>query len=134
MAIKVSDAMTRRIVFSDPASSAQDVANLMSSSGISSVIVSRGGVIAGIVTEKDIVIKVVSRLRDPKDVKAEELMSKPVATIDSEADLEDAARIMRDRRIKKLIAVKDGKAEGIITSYDIMAAEPVLRLLLEKGL
>jgi CBS domain-containing protein len=132
MPVKVSDVMTRRIIFGDLCSTAQEIADQMGKNGISSVVILNKNRIEGIITEHDIVKKVVASGFDPKSVKADQIMSKPVLTIRPDADIEAAARIMRDKRIKRLIAVQSGRAEGIITSYDIVSAEPVIRLQLEK--
>jgi len=134
MAIKVSDAMTRRIIFADPGATARELAAKITECGISSVVILDGGKIAGIVTEHDLSKNVVAADKSPSRVKASEIMSKPVITIDADAEIEEAARLMRDNKIKKLLAVKDGTVQGIISSFDIVAAEPVIRLLLEKGI
>ena len=55
-------------------------------------------------------------------------MSKPVITVEAAAEIDEAARLMRDRRIKKLVVVSRDGAVGIISSYDIVVAEPVVRL------
>lgn len=134
MAIRVSDVMTRGIIYSKPDESVRDVAAKMRDNRVSSIVIATGEVMHGIVTEHDFVDKILSAGKDPSRVKITEIMSKQVVTIHPESELEEAARIMRDMRIKKLIAVKDGTPVGIITSYDILVAEPVIRLLIEKGL
>jgi CBS domain-containing protein len=106
----------------------------MRDENISSVIIAENQDILGIVTQHDLVTKVIAAQKAAENITAEELMSKPVITVGSEADIEEAARLMRDRRIKKLLAVREGRIEGIITSFDLLVAEPVLRLLLERGL
>lgn len=132
MALKITDAMTRRIVYCTPTSTVRDIAALMREKNISCVIVLENNTTCGIVTQHDLVSRVMAAGLDPKRTVASEVMSKPVVTVSSSADLTDAARIMRDKRIKKLIAVKDGVAEGIITSFDIIVAAPAMRFLLER--
>jgi CBS domain-containing protein len=134
MSVKVCDVMTRAIIYGSVESTVTELAALMREGAISSVVIRDETRIVGIVTQLDIVSKVIAVGADPRQVKASEIMSAPVATIDSDADIEEAARIMRDRRIKKLVAVKDGRVEGIVTSFDLVVAEPVIRLLVEKGM
>jgi CBS domain-containing protein len=134
MSVKVSDVMTRKIVCSSPDATAAQVAGLMRDNRISSIVIMSGTVITGIVTERDLVLKVISAGKDASLVLASELMSCPVLTVDSEAELEEAARVMRDNRVKKLIAMGEGGANGIISSFDIVVAEPVIRLLIERGI
>lgn len=99
---------------------------------ISSVVIVKGGKTVGIVTEHDLAERVTALGLNPKTTPASLIMSSPVVIIDVEAGIDEAARLMRDKRIKKLIAVKDGKTEGIVTSYDLIVAQPVIRLLGEK--
>jgi CBS domain-containing protein len=134
MGIKVSDVMTRTVVFAPKEATVRDISSLMRDRGISSVVISDEGQTAGIVTEHDIVSKVVSTGIDPLKTLAADVMSHPVMTVDFESDLEEAARIMRDRRIKRLVAVGEGRVQGIITSFDILVAEPIIRLIAERGI
>jgi len=86
----------------------------------------------GIVTHKDIVSKVVQP-RIPIDaLKAIEIMSAPVVTINEDASLEEAAKLMSRKRIKKLPVVSDEKLVGIITSTDLVKVEPKLTALIES--
>ena len=132
MGIRVEDAMTRSIITCEKDLTARDISQKMGMHSISSVIVLDKGGIIGIVTEHDIVSKVIASGEDPTAVRAQDIMSKPVVTVDSGAQIEEAARLMRDRRIKKLVAVANGGAVGIISSYDLVVAEPVVRLYAEK--
>lgn len=132
MNIKVADVMTRRIVLSQPESNIHDVAIIMKDKRISSIVIQEKNRIVGILTERDLVEKVLAAELDMHKTKVAEVMSKPVLTISSDAELEEAARKMRDKKVKKLVAVKNGRAEGIITSFDIIVAEPVIRLIAEK--
>ena len=50
----------------------------------------------------------------------------------AEVEIEQAARIMRDHKIKKLLATRHGQIEGIITSFDMIVAEPVIKILAKE--
>jgi CBS domain-containing protein len=101
---------------------------------ISSVIVVQEERPVGIVTHKDIVAKVVQPRIPPDALKAIEIMSTPVVSINEDASIEEAARLMSRKKIKKLVVISDEKLVGIITSMDLVRAEPKLTTLIESVL
>ena len=130
--IRVSDIMTRDVVSVDKSKKIIEAEKLMKAEGISSLIVLDTGNTVGIITENDIVCKIVAEALNPKRICVGEITSKPLVMINYQKELEDAARLMRDNKIKKL-AVSDGeKIVGILTEYDLIIAEPALHLLLSK--
>jgi signal-transduction protein with cAMP-binding, CBS, and nucleotidyltransferase domain len=94
---------------------------------VSTILIRSSEKISGIITEHDIVEKVVVKRQDPEVLKASEIMSKPVYTVNESMDLVEASRIMRDKKVKSLLCAKAGKVSGIITASDIVAASPVIR-------
>jgi CBS domain-containing protein len=82
-------------------------------------IVTRQGKPLGIVTEHDVTWKVAAKGLDPKSVKVSEIMSTPLITIDPNADLADAAKIMKKHKIRRLAVVKEDRLDGILTAADI---------------
>jgi CBS domain-containing protein len=129
--ISVRDIMTKepRVVRRD--TSVQEVVATMSKYDISSVIVVQEKRPVGMITHKDIVSKIVQTRIPPDAVKAIEVMSTPVVTIDENASVEEAARLMSKKHIKKLAVIRDGELVGIITSYDLMRTAPKLTGLLD---
>lgn len=81
----------------------------------------------GIVTERDIVRKVIADGKDPKTTKVDDIKTTSLITIDPETNLHDAALIMTRYRIRRLPVVKDNTLYGIITSDDLV------RYLYEKN-
>lgn len=81
----------------------------------------------GIVTERDIVRKVIADGKDPKTTKVDDIKTTSLITIDPETNLHDAALIMTKYRIRRLPVVKDNTLYGIITSDDLV------RYLYEKN-
>jgi CBS domain-containing protein len=132
--VLVRDAMTKnpKVVRRD--TSVQEIVATMNSFDISSVIVVQEQRPVGIVTHKDIVAKVVQPRIPPDALKAIEIMSTPVVTISEDASIEEAARLMSRKRIKKLIVVSNEKLVGIITSMDLVRVEPRLTALIESVL
>lgn len=98
--------------FSDTVSS---VVERMVSCDIGSVIIISGGVPVGIITERDILSKIVRANRDVNKTLAKDVMSSPLITIDAGKSLADALRILRDRKIRRLAVTRGGTLIGIIT-------------------
>ena len=111
----------------------QEVVATMSKYNISSVIVVEEKRPVGIVTHKDIISKLVQARIPPDAVTAREVMNSPVITINEEASIEEAARLMSRKRIKKLIVTKNNnELAGIITSSDLVREAPRMTELLNQ--
>jgi len=78
----------------------------------------------GIITERDILRRVLEVTLAPEALKAKEIMSSPLVTISDNATVEEAARVMAERNIKKLPVVQDGRLIGIVTTTDIVRNQP----------
>ena len=85
-------------------------------------IVLRQGRPVGIVTDRDVTWKVAGRGLDPKSVKVAEIMSTPLITIDANADLSEAAKMMKKHKIWRLAVTKEGKLEGVLTAANIASS------------
>ncbi|MGD1834626.1 MAG: cyclic nucleotide-binding/CBS domain-containing protein, partial [Nitrososphaeraceae archaeon] len=72
----------------------------------------------GIITEKDITRKIVAEGKDPKTTPANEIMSKPLITIQPETPIYTAAELMIEYEIRRLPIVKDNQLLGIVTASD----------------
>ncbi|UCH37375.1 MAG: CBS domain-containing protein [Candidatus Bathyarchaeota archaeon] len=73
----------------------------------------------GIVTERDLVNKVLAEEVDPSTIKVSQIMATPLVTIDPDEDLLKASELMREHTVKKLPVVRNGIVYGIITAEDI---------------
>jgi len=104
----------------------------MNKFNISSVIVVQEERPVGIITHKDIMSKIVQPRIPPEAVTAREVMSSPIVTIIEDASIEEAAKLMAKKRIKKLPVVRDDKLVGIITSMDVVREAPKLAELMES--
>jgi len=83
------------------------------------LIVLKQGSPLGILTERDLVNKILARGADPSKTKVSEVMSTPLVTIDPDEDLLKAAEMMRQKNVRKLPVVRNGIIYGIITADDI---------------
>jgi len=119
--------MSRPVVTAKESDTAADVAKLMAKHGIGCVLVSgRKGETIGIVTERDIVQRIAAKNLVPSKVTASEAMSKPVITIRSNASVTDAAKLMNQKKVRRLAVVEDGKLAGILTMKDILEVTPAI--------
>jgi len=119
----VKDVMRKDIVSISVNETVSDAANCMKDKGVSALIVFRGRHALGIITEKDIVRRVVCEKRDPEKTRVGDVMSTPLIAITPLASLEDAADAFRQGKVKKLAVISGGVLEGIISVTDILAAE-----------
>jgi len=104
-------------LFSD---SVSHVAEKMISNNIGAIIIISGGKPSGIITERDVVEKIVRTRRDPDKTRAMEIMSSPLITIDSGKTVADALRIMWDRKTRRLAVTKNGRLVGIVTERRLL--------------
>jgi CBS domain-containing protein len=86
---------------------------------VGSVLISKDDKIVGIVTEGDILNRVIGRNLKPTELFVQDIMSSPVETIGEDVSLEEAAKRMRDRSIKKLLVLKGNRPIGILSLSDL---------------
>jgi len=109
-----------------------DAVKKMNKFRIGSVVVLSGDRPVGIITERNILQRIVEPGLDPMVVKAREIMSAPLVTIEPYVPLEEAARLMVRHGIKKLPVVEGGKLVGMITTSDLVRASPIQVSIIEE--
>jgi len=122
----VKDIMNKDVKTIEPGNTVQEAAARMAKYNVGSLIVTKDGSLQGIVTERDITDKVVARALSAARVKVSAIMTKDVILISPERDIEDAAEVMIEKNVKKLPVIKGDSLVGIITSMDIVLAQPKL--------
>ncbi len=110
----------RTIVSIDSKAKAKDAARLMVEKGIGSLVANREGLPFGIITERDMMEKIVARGADPAKVMVSEIMTVPLATVDASATLIDAARKMVEKQMKRLVVTDHDKIIGIVSQTDLV--------------
>jgi signal-transduction protein with cAMP-binding, CBS, and nucleotidyltransferase domain len=131
--LQVIDAMTKQLVSVSADTSVFDCAVLMRKEHVGSIIVEEKGAIDGIVTEQDMLYKIVCENKDPKNTKVREIMTHDVAIINPDNDIADAMIKMSQLNIRRLPVVEEGKLVGMLTHKDILKIEPQLfELLVDK--
>jgi len=99
---------------------------------IGSVIVTASGRPVGIITETNIMRRIVGPRMDPATVWAKDIMTGPLITIDPNADLAEAAKIMAKNNINRLPVMEGSKLVGLLSSTDIVKANPTQLGILEE--
>jgi len=130
--IKVGDAMTRGVICVDVNDTVQYAAEVMEKNDISSVIVTEKGAGVGIMTERDILIKLVVKSKEPRKLACSEVMTSPLITVEPTVGIDDAARMMRNNNIHRLVVADHGKIIGVLSEFDIVGIEPALHLLIRE--
>ncbi|WXG46682.1 MAG: CBS domain-containing protein [Candidatus Atabeyarchaeum deiterrae] len=130
--ILVRDAMAKAIKSVRPTSSAHEAIEKMIKFNIGSILVMDGEKLHGIITERDILQRVAEQSIDARSLQAKDIMSRPVVTVDENITLEEAARMMSKKNIKKLVATREGKVVGVITTTDIVRRSPQLIEFISK--
>jgi len=120
----VRDVMSGNVKTVRPNSTILEVVRKMNRFDVGSVVVVEGDRPVGIITERDILRRVLEVTLAPEALKAKEIMSSPLVTISDNATVEEAARVMAERNIKKLPVVQDGRLIGIVTTTDIVRNQP----------
>lgn len=129
----VKDAMTSPVITTEEEASPNKVAKLMMENKVGCVVVTnKAGKPLGIITERDLVVRVLAKNVDPNTAKAEDFMTSPLVTIDPEAQINDAAKRMSRLDIRRLaVLYKDGLV-GIISSKDILDVMPELLEIMQE--
>ena len=117
--MRVAEAMRTNVVITDESASVAEASMNMRKKGEGCAIVLREGKLFGIVTERDVTWKVAGEGLDPKSVKIAEIVSTPLITIDPDADLIEAAEIMKQHKIRRLAVAREGVLRGVVTAADI---------------
>jgi len=111
--------MTKKVVTIDSNKTVFEAAQLMSEKSIGCLVVTDGDAPVGIVTERDFLKRIVAQ-RASFDVKVSEIMSKSLVTVDPDASVKTAARLMSSHRIRRLPVLKQNKLVGIVVATDLV--------------
>jgi len=129
----VKDIMSSPVVTLNEDETSNKVANLMDENDLGCVIISNGtGKPVGIITERDLVIRVLAKNLAPDAIKAKEIMTSPLVTITPEATISEAARRMSRLDIRRLGVIYKDNLVGVISSKDILGVMPELIEIIQE--
>jgi predicted transcriptional regulator len=129
--IKVGDCMKTKIITIKADSTAVEAAKKIREFNVGSLLVEKNNKIEGIITEKDLVVK--SLATGDFNIKINDFMSTKLVQIEDDADLSEAAKIMGENKIKRLIVTHAEKIVGIISQKDIISISPSLYDLISQN-
>jgi len=130
---KVCDAMTRKPIILSSDNDLKECAKEMLKNHVGAIIIKDDGKALGIITEQDIVRKVIAKGINPFKTKLKDVMEKNLISISPEKDIYEALMIMRDKNIRHLPVVDNGIMVGLLTLKDILKIQPQLfDFLVEK--
>jgi CBS domain-containing protein len=122
--LEVGDVMTPTVVAEDEEVSVTKLSKELEIAGIGSVVITRQGKPVGIVTDRDIAIKVIMSDKKGSEIKAKEIMSSPLLTIAPDVSLERACALLAEKGIRQLPVLENDKLVGIISVRNILTRAP----------
>ena len=130
--VQVKDVMSKDVKVVRPDTLMKEVVATMNKLDIGSVIVMQSDRPVGIITERDILKRIVEPCLAPETLRAREVMSSPVVTIRETVSIDEAAKIMARKRMKRLLVMGERKLVGILTFTDIVTHVPNMLGILEE--
>ena len=123
----VKDVMSSPVITIEETAPANLVANLMDKDELGCIIVTnKEGKPLGIITERDLVVRVLAKNAKPDSLKATDVMTSPLITIEPDATITEAARRMSRLNVRRLGVIYKGQITGLLSSKDILGVMPEL--------
>ena len=119
MAQSIREVMTKNPRTLDAGATAVEAARTMRDDDVGAAIICEGDTIRGIVTDRDITLRVVAEGQDPSKVTIGTMSTSDVVTVTPDDSVEDAIRLMSDKAIRRLPVVENGKPVGIVSIGDL---------------
>jgi CBS domain-containing protein len=119
MADKIADVMTPRPLTISPDAPVVEAASAMRDADVGDVLVVRGAELTGIITDRDITVRVVADGRDPNGTTVGEISSGNVTAVSPDDDIDYAVSLMRERSLRRLPVVENGQPVGVVSIGDL---------------
>ena len=119
---QVRDLMTENPTTCEPSTTAVEAARVMASEDVGPVPVVEGGRVVGIVTDRDLVVRILAEGKDPSSTTIGEIASSDLVTVQPDSELEEAERLMADSQVRRLPVVEGDRLVGIVAQADIARA------------
>lgn len=121
MAWKIESKIVRKVATIDEGRSILEAAILMTEEFIGAVVITNSSGIAGIFTERDLMMSVVGKKKDPEQVKIREVMSKTSPKVSPKDTASDCLDLMKNQRCRHLLVFADNEFVGIVSLRDLVA-------------
>jgi CBS domain-containing protein len=122
MATKIREIMTPAPVCMAPAETVSAAARAMKDQGIGMVLVVENGKLRGMVTDRDITVRVLAENRDPSSTPVGEISSADLVTVSPDDDVSEAVRLVSERTVRRIPVVQDGRLVGVVSVGDLALA------------
>ena len=132
VSLKVNDVMTMEVITIDENATVKEAAEIMDKNEIGCVIAVRKGKAIGIVTERDLLKRVIVEAKNANKTKVAAVMSSPLEVVAPSTELEEAIRLMFEKKIKKLPVADKGNIVGLVSLTDIARCQPAIIKLLKS--
>ncbi len=119
---RIRDLMTANPATCKPSATVSEAAKTMASEDVGPVPIVEGDRLVGMVTDRDLVVRVLAEGRDPGSTTLGEIASSDLVTVQPDSDLEEATRLMQQHQVRRLPVVEDGRLVGIVAQADIARA------------
>jgi CBS domain-containing protein len=116
---KVRDVMSAAAVCMAPGESVSAAARAMKQHGIGTVLVLTDGRLSGLVTDRDITVRVLAENRDPRTTRVGDICSGELVVLDPDEDLAEASQLVRDRAVRRIPVLRDGTPVGVVSIGDL---------------
>jgi CBS domain-containing protein len=132
VSLKVEDVMVKEVITIDENATVKEAAEVMNKFEIGCLIAIRKGKAMGIITERDLLKRVVADAKDANKTKVKDVMSSPLVVVEPSMDLEEAVKLMFQMKIKKLPVVDGKRLVGLISLTDIARFQPQMIRILKQ--
>jgi len=120
--MSLTDCIRNDVVTASPNDSVQDIAELMDRRNVGSVVITRNERPIGIVTDRDLVLRVTARDKDPKITSVSDVMTRDPLVVRDDDSLEDVISCAREQCVRRLPVVDDNEClVGIVTLDDVVS-------------
>lgn len=132
MSLKVGDVMVKEVVTIDENFSVREAADIMNKFEIGCLIGVRRGKAMGILTERDVLKRVVAEGKDASKIRVKDVMTSPLVVAEPSMDLAEAVKLMFQMKIKKLPVVDEKRLVGLVSLTDIARFQPQMITILKQ--
>jgi CBS domain-containing protein len=132
VSLKVEDVMVKEVITIDENSTVKEAADVMNKFEIGCLIAVKKGKAMGIITERDLLKRVVAEAKDSNKTKVKDVMSSPLVVVEPSMDLDEAVRLMFQMKIKKLPVVDGKRLVGLVSLTDIARFQPQMISILKQ--
>ena len=126
MSLQVQNIMISNVMTVETNTLVMAAVKIMNQQGIGCLVVTKNGSPVGIVTERDLLKRVLAESKNPEKTMVQEIMSRPLIVGKPDMEIGEVIELMFDRKIKKIPIVEDGKLLGLVTFTDLLRFQPQL--------